>query len=94
LHKAAQMLARRRRVQMPDAAFQAVERAFDERADSAWIARLPRTGSLIAAAVADERDGISRAVASLASWLRDPTHFPERWVEAVERSIEEARAAR
>jgi hypothetical protein len=90
LQRAAEMLAGRRRARMPDVAFQAIERAFDERADPVWIARLPRTGALIAAAVADERDAISRAVPSLASWLSDPTRFPERWVEAVALTIEEA----
>jgi hypothetical protein len=94
LQRAAEMLARRRRAQIPDAAFQAIERALDERADRAWIARLPRTGALIAAAVADERDGISRAVPSLAAWLADQTRFSERWVEAALRTIEEARAVR
>jgi hypothetical protein len=94
LHGAAEMLARRRRAQMPDAVSKAVERAFDARADPAWVARLPRTGALIAATVADERDGIPRAVPSLASWLADPTRFPARWVEAVELAIEQARAAR
>jgi hypothetical protein len=94
LQQAAQMLAERRRAQLSDAAFDAVERAFDKRAASAWIPRLPRTGALIAAAVADERDGLERAVPSLASWLADPMRFPKKWVRAVERTIEQAQGAR
>jgi len=38
---------------------------------------VPRTGALLAAAVADERAGLTRDDSSLVSWLTDPERVPE-----------------
>jgi hypothetical protein len=38
---------------------------------------VPRTGALLAAAVADERAGVTRDDSSLVGWLTDPERVPE-----------------
>jgi hypothetical protein len=38
---------------------------------------VPRTGALLAAAIADERAGLTRDDSSLVSWLTDPERVPE-----------------
>lgn len=91
LERAAELLERRRRAQLPDASWNALDREFERAADPAWRARLPHTGLLIGAAVADERDGLTRAVSSLEEWLADATRFPPSWIEAVRAAIAEAR---
>lgn len=65
--------------------------AFAARVGPEWDARLPETGGLIAAAVADEAAGVARAVASLVAWLCEPPRFPTRWISAVEATLTEAR---
>lgn len=52
---------------------------------------LPETGGLIAAAVADETAGISRAVMPLVAWLAESPRFPALWIAAVEDTLAEAR---
>ncbi|MDP8923358.1 MAG: hypothetical protein M3O34_10845 [Chloroflexota bacterium] len=81
---------RRRYVDDVTAASLAVE--FDRRVGPEWSARLPETGALLAAAVADERAGIERAVPSILEWIADPVRFPPEWVAAVHRTIDEAQA--
>ena len=51
-------------------------------------------GPLLVSAVADEGNGIERAVSSLRMWAADSERFPKRWVQAVDRTIARARAAR
>lgn len=65
--------------------------AFDARIDPAWRRRLPHTGALLVAAVADERAGIARAVSSLESWMADPVRFPPPWIAAVRATLQAAR---
>jgi len=65
--------------------------AFAARVGPEWDARLPETGGLIAAAVADEAAGIARAVTSLVPWLSEPSRFPAHWIAAVEETLTEAR---
>lgn len=48
-------------------------------------------GCVIAAAVADEQDGLRHAVARVSEWAADPRRFGPRWIEAVERTIAHAR---
>lgn len=65
--------------------------SFAARVGPEWNARLPETGGLIAAAVADEAAGIARAVTSLVSWLTEPSRFQAPWIAAVEETLKEAR---
>ena len=44
---------------------------------------VPRTGALLAAAVADERAGLTRDDSSLVGWLTDPGRVPEDVVTAL-----------
>lgn len=55
--------------------------------------RLNGMGEVIVSAVADEALGIQRAVASLESWLCDPTEFPAKWRDAVQVTIGTARSS-
>jgi hypothetical protein len=68
----------------------ALEAFFEEHAREPSRTSL-RAGALLAAAVADEGAGIERAVPSLQAWLGDPQQFSVRWIEAVERTLMEAR---
>jgi heme oxygenase len=65
--------------------------AFDARVRGEWSRRLPRTGGLLAAAVADEKNGIVQAVPSLESWMTDAARFPSDWIDAVRVTLREAR---
>lgn len=92
LRLAAAMLAGERRRHVTDELLGKLTAAFDERAGAEWTARLPESGGLIAAAIADERRGIERAVSSLVDWLGAEERFPRQWVEAVRWTVGEARA--
>jgi hypothetical protein len=48
-------------------------------------------GKLLAAAVADERGGLERAVSSVTEWACDPQRFGARWITAVHGTVEAAR---
>jgi hypothetical protein len=50
-----------------------------------------RAGTLIAAAVADERAGLPEAVTSLLDWLANPEGFDARWRSAVQETLRRAR---
>ena len=92
LAAAAAALRAERRAHLDDAALAALGAAFDARVGPAWSARLPETGALLGAAVADERAGVPGAVASLTAWLRDPDRFPPPWRHAVSAALRAARA--
>jgi hypothetical protein len=91
LLSAAEMLRDRRHRTLPEDDFHALEEGFDARVGPEWSARLPRMGALLAAAVADERNGVTRAVASLDQWAADPARFPAHWIDAVRDTIARAR---
>lgn len=80
----------RRRV-IGDAAFDRLAREFDAR-----VADQPEAfaamGAVLVSAVADEADGIERAVVTVEEWACDAAHFSERWIEAVQATIAAARA--
>lgn len=82
--------ALRRRV-LDDTDFDRLAREFDERVDSEPEA-FAAMGVLLVSAVADEADGIARAVATIEEWACDAAHFSERWIEAVRATIAAARA--
>jgi heme oxygenase len=88
---AAAMLHDIRRAQIDDAVFQSLASEFDALVGPDWSTRLPRTGGLLAAAVADELGGIPQAVSSLETWMTDASRFPETWIAAVQTMLRKAR---
>lgn len=94
LRAAAGLLRERRRRHLSDDALRAFEADFDARGGEPWCQRLPRTGGLLAAAVADEKDGVVNAVSSVEGWMTDPARFPEQWIRAVRAILAAARRGR
>jgi hypothetical protein len=90
LHAAA-VLRDMRRTQIDDAVFQSLAAEFDALVGPDWSARLPRTGGLLVAAVADAKAGIPNAVTSLEGWMTDPARFPQTWIAAVHTMLRKAR---
>ena len=64
---------------------------FDGAVGLEWSTRLPHTGTLLCAAVADELEGNENAVESLRAWLTDATRFSAGWIAAVEATLATAR---
>lgn len=91
LQLAALRLREMRRQHIDDDLFQSLIAEFDQQVGDEWSTRLPATGGLLAAAVADERAGIVQAVTSIESWMTEPTRFPDVWIEAVRSTISKAR---
>lgn len=91
LLEAAQGLAAARAWHLAPEALEAIAAAFDQQVPEAERVRLPRTGRLLAAAVADEAAGHAHAVSSLESWLSDPARFGPRWIHAVQQTVALAR---
>jgi hypothetical protein len=71
----------------------ALESDFDARVGEERAARFPRTGALLAAAMADEACGIENALPSLVGWMADRGRFDDEWVRAVEATVKQARRA-
>lgn len=88
---AAQWLREQRQAHIDDGVFAAQTAAFARAVGDEWDARLPETGALLAAAVADERAGLARAVPSISVWMTDPSRFPARWIDAVRGTIDRVR---
>jgi len=65
--------------------------AFDHAVGPDWCARLPHTGELLVAAVADDATGSTGAVDSLRLWLTDAARFPAAWLAAVENTLAQAK---
>ena len=65
--------------------------AFAQQVGDDWDRRLPGTGALLVAAVADETAGVPTAVPSITGWMTDPSRFPARWIDAVTATISAAR---
>ncbi len=91
LQAAADMLRDTRRRYISDDVLGAFTLRFDQHADPDWSARLPETGGLLAAAVADEQAGISQAVQNIEAWMTDAERFPRQWIAAVHTTIRAAR---
>lgn len=91
LRQAAHGLREQRRQYLGDQVLAAHTAAFDALVGGEWSARLPQTGGLLAAAVADEQLGIAGAVASIESWMTDGGRFPNDWIAAVRKTIRSAR---
>ena len=64
---------------------------FMKAAPRLWLERIPEMGSLLVAAVADERNGIERAVHSIEEWVYDKERFPQSWILAARNAIAAAR---
>lgn len=92
LQRAADSLRVQREHYLSDQELTAHSAAFDQQVGQEWSTRLPRTGGLLAAAVADEQAGIMQAVTSIEGWMTDASRFPSHWIAAVHRTIQRARA--
>ena len=88
---AARMLREQRQAAIDEAVGAALAREFSERVGAELDERLPETGALLVAAVADEEAGIGRAVPSLVGWMTDASRFPARWTAAVRATVAAAR---
>lgn len=88
---AAQQLREQRHAHIDEAVFAAHSTAFARQVGDEWDARLPETGALLVAAVADEKAGLARAVPSITGWMTDPSRFPPRWIDAVRSTLDQAR---
>ncbi len=88
---AAKLLREQRQQHIDEAVFAALSTAFVQQVGDEWDARLPETGALLVAAVADEKAGIARAVSSIAGWMTAPSRFPPRWIDAVRSTLARAR---
>jgi heme oxygenase len=91
LLRAAGMLAEGRRKQVSDDVMAACGAAFGQYVGDEWSKKLPEAGQLLAAAVADEKQGIKLAVPSLETWMADDKRFPKHWIDAVRATIQMAR---
>ncbi|TVP44732.1 MAG: hypothetical protein EA350_10920 [Gemmatimonadales bacterium] len=91
LLRAADLLEGRRLAVLSDREIEGVERRFRARVPAEVTRRLPGAGRLLAAALADEADGLPAAVEALETWLANPDLFPEAWVAEVERTIRAVR---
>lgn len=89
---AADLLRSRRTAWVSERASRAMARTFDARVPNEEALRLPRSGLLLAAALADEADGLSNAVSSLESWLSDRALHSAAWSEEVQRTIRRGRS--
>ena len=92
LTRCATDLRKRRLKAIPERRAAAIAATFSEAAPKLWVRRIPEMGSLLVAAVADERNGIERAVVSMEEWAYDAERFPARWIEAVHAAVDAARA--
>lgn len=79
----AAVLAELRRPHVTDRAMQAANDEFEQAVGEPWASRMRNTGCLVAAAVADERSGITDSSQALLGWLTDPELFPRHWIDAV-----------
>jgi heme oxygenase len=90
LAESARQLAEQRRAHLSDAALMELDRAFDARVGPEWSAWMPHGGGLLAAAVADERGGVTHVLENIVGWMSDKSRFPAHWVEAVEATVSTA----
>ena len=88
---ASRQLADARRAHLSDQASLELSAQFDAAVGPEWSARFPRTGLLLASAVADERSGMESGVASLVPHLVMPDRFPDTWIQAVHTTLKTAR---
>ena len=78
---------------LPEAEVDSMVVEFERAVGAEMAATYRNTGQLLAAAVADERNGIEGAVASMRAWLADAERFSAPWIAAVDESIARAQSA-
>jgi heme oxygenase len=88
---AAELLEGRRLAVLSERESRGIERRFRARVPAEVACRIPGAGRLLAAALADEADGLPAAVQALEKWLADPERFPDAWVAEVGRTIRAVR---
>ncbi len=95
LQRVAAALANERRAVLVDERSEALARDFVRKAGAALETPVPpvEAGTLLVAAVIDEKCGIANAVESLGQWFDDPARFPQPFREAWSSSLQAARAA-
>ncbi|GAB4194599.1 MAG: hypothetical protein OHK0022_10780 [Roseiflexaceae bacterium] len=81
-----------RRQHLSDARLAYLSATFEARIPAEWREQVPGCGGILAAAVADQRDGVPKALDSVAAWMTDPARFPSAWLAAAEWVIHEAGA--
>lgn len=91
LTRNATRLRKARIAAIPERKAASIAAAFTKAAPSLWRERIPEMGSLLVAAVADERNGIERAVLSIEEWVYDKERFPQSWIQAARNTIATAR---
>lgn len=88
---AAALLRGLRQARIAEQDFRELAEDFAARAEPTLAERLPAMGAILAAAVADEADGLHGAVRSVEVWAADRSAFPEAWTSAVRATIAAAR---
>jgi hypothetical protein len=80
---------------LSDTQFEQLVREFkpEEPVSAAQPIPASEAGTLLVAAVLDERRGIPNAVDSIARWLSDPARFSRAWIQALEHTLTQARQA-
>lgn len=95
LLSAAEAIKAERLVHFDDRRFAACNLMFENRVhqyhvkDPNCLELTRNNGCLMASAIADERNGIPGAAASLKDWLTSTEIFPDNWIEAVEKTWQE-----
>ncbi|MBP9164379.1 MAG: biliverdin-producing heme oxygenase [Leptospiraceae bacterium] len=64
---------------------------FESQIGEEWSHRLKNIGGLLVSAVADERNGIDKALSSIETWATDENRFPKVWIESVRSIIQSAK---
>jgi hypothetical protein len=95
LQQAARALEAERTALLSDTQFEQLVREFkpEEPVSAAQPIPASEAGTLLVAAVLDERRGIPNAVDSIARWLSDPARFSRAWIQALEHTLTQARQA-
>lgn len=90
---AAEALRQGRLQHLSEAQTQELIGRFEQAVGPVLTAACPDAALLLCAAVADECEGLPRAVESLHHWLADPARFPPHWIAAVDEVLAAARTA-
>jgi hypothetical protein len=72
--------------QIPQARFNELAEQFEVRVRGR-MTHVANMGVIVVAAAADERAGITGAIASLDSWVCDPSRFDAEWIAAVRETL-------
>ncbi len=84
---AAETLREMRTAHVTDDEMVSISEAFDASAGASFTRRFPETGALIAAAVADEADGIQGATRSVRDWFTSRRRFTSSTIQAVKAAV-------